>query len=151
MQTRIDNLAAMIPEGFTAIQGLIAASRTTNLPGSLFDLVHLRTSQINACAPCIDGGSRQARKAGESDERLFSIAAWRETPYYTEAERAALALAESVTRLADRSDAVPDEVWNEAARHFDDKELASLLLWISTVNVFNRLNVSTRQPVGQWG
>jgi alkylhydroperoxidase family enzyme len=89
-----------------------------------------------------------ARKAGETDERLFSVAAWRDTPYFTEAERAALALAECVTRLADKADAVPDDVWNEAVRHYDEEQLASLLLSISTINVWNRLNASVKMMAG---
>ena len=89
------------------------------------------------------------RKAGETDERLFAVAAWREAPYFTDAERAALALAESATRLADRGDAVPDEVWDEAAKHFDEKQLAAIALWIATTNLFNRLNAITRTPAPQ--
>jgi alkylhydroperoxidase family enzyme len=92
------------------------------------------------------------RKNGESDERLFTVAVWRETPYFTDAERAALALAESATRLADRADAVPDDVWAAAAEHFSEKELAGLVLWIATTNFFNRINAATRQPAPQnWG
>lgn len=94
----------------------------------------------------------QRPEGGETEERLFALAAWRETPYFTDAERAALALAESATRLADRADPVPDEVWDEAARHFEEKELAALVLWLATTNFFNRLNATTRQPAPQnWG
>lgn len=150
MQARMTNPAFAIPEAMPAIQALIGSARKTELPPSLFDLVHLRVSQINSCAFCIDLGAREARKAGDDGERLFAISAWRDAPYFSEAERAALALAEEVTRIADRGDAVPDAVWNEAARHFDEKELASLLLWIATTNLFNRLNVAVRQPVGSW-
>jgi alkylhydroperoxidase family enzyme len=82
---------------------------------------------------------------------LFSVAAWREAPYFTEAERAALALTEAVTRLSDRADPVPDEIWDEAARHYDERGLAALILMIATTNVFNRLNVTTRQVAGAWG
>ena len=91
-----------------------------------------------------------ARKSGETDERLFAVAAWRDTPYFSEAERAALALTEALTRLSDRADPVPDQVWNEAAKQFDEQELATLLLAISCINVWNRLNVAMRQPVGAW-
>ncbi|HWE31162.1 MAG TPA: carboxymuconolactone decarboxylase family protein, partial [Polyangia bacterium] len=111
-------------------------------------LMHLRASQINGCSVCIDGGARQLKKAGETDERLFTVAAWREAPYFTDAERAALALAEAVTRLSDRADPVPDAIWNEAARHFDERTLAALVLAIGTVNLFNRANVTTRQVAG---
>jgi AhpD family alkylhydroperoxidase len=108
--------------------------------------VHLRASQINGCGYCVDGGTRNAKKAGETDERLFAVAAWRDTPYFTDAERAALSLTESVTRLADRADPVPNEVWAEAVAHYDEQGLSALLL--TTTNVFNRLNVATRQVAG---
>jgi AhpD family alkylhydroperoxidase len=121
------------------------------LPPETLGLVHLRASQINGCSFCVDAGSRQAKKSGETDERLFAVAAWREAPYFTDAERAALALTEAVTRLSDRPDPVPDEIWAEAAKHFDEKGLAALLLWIATTNVYNRVNVSVRQPAGSWG
>jgi alkylhydroperoxidase family enzyme len=95
---------------------------------------------------------KTVQKNGETDERLFGVAAWRESPYFTDAERAALALAEAATRLADRADPVPDDVWDAAAKHFTEQELAALVLWIATSNFFNRLNVTTRQPAGQnWG
>jgi alkylhydroperoxidase family enzyme len=98
-----------------------------------------------------DRAYRKAKKEAGPDERLFAVAARRDTPFFTEAERAALALAEAVTRLSDRPDPVPDEIWDEAARHYDEKELASLLLMIATTNVYNRLNVSTKQTAGSWG
>ena len=113
-------------------------------------LSHLRASQINGCSVCCDMGGRHARKAGESDERLFSVAAWRDAPYFSAAERAALALTEAVTRLSDREDPVPDAIWNEAARHYDEPALCALLLSIALTNVFNRLNVATRQVAGEW-
>jgi AhpD family alkylhydroperoxidase len=113
--------------------------------------VHLRASQINGCSVCVDMGAKQAQKAGETDERLFAVAAWRETPYFTDAERAALALTEAATRLSDRPDAVPDDVWNEAASHYDEQGLAAITLMIATTNLFNRLNATTRQIAGAWG
>lgn len=91
-----------------------------------------------------------ARKAGETDERLFAVSAWRDAPYFSEAERAALALTEAVTRLADREDPVSDTIWNEAAKHFDERELATLILSIATINVWNRLNATIKMPVGVW-
>jgi len=96
-------------------------------------------------------GAKQARKAGETEERLFTVAAWREAPYFTDAERAALALTEAATRLSDRPDAVPDEVWDEAADHYDEQGLAAIILMIATTNLFNRLNATTRQVAGAWG
>ena len=115
------------------------------MPEETLALVHLRASQINGCSPCVQAGAAEARKAGESEDRLATVAAWREAPYFTDAERAALALTEAVTRLADRPDPVPDEIWDEAARHYDEEGLAALLLSIATTNVFNRLNVPTKQ------
>ena len=95
-------------------------------------------------------GARTMKKNGETDDRLFTVAVWRETPYFTDAERAALALAEAAARLADRSDAVPDEVWDEAAKHYDERGMAALVLHVATTNLFNRLNATTRQPAGSW-
>jgi AhpD family alkylhydroperoxidase len=147
-QPRMRNPAVVIPEAMKAIQALIASTMRGDVPAATLGLVHLRASQINGCSFCVDSGSKQAKQAGESDERLFAVAAWRESPYFTAAERAALALAECVTRLSDRADPVPDDIWDEAARHYDERALAALLLWIATTNVFNRVNVATRQPAG---
>ncbi|HEY4096657.1 MAG TPA: carboxymuconolactone decarboxylase family protein, partial [Baekduia sp.] len=90
-----------------------------------------------------------ARKLGETDERLFAVAAWRDAPFFTDAERAALALTEAATRMSDQADPVPDDVWDEAARHYDEQELGALVLAIAGINVWNRLNVTTRQVAGQ--
>ena len=148
MTARINNPANLLPDSMTGIQSIIKAAHSAGVPRSSMELVHLRASQINGCSPCVYSGAISAKKAGESDERLFAVAAWRETDLFTEAERTALALAESMTRLADRADAVPDEVWDEAARHFDEKQLAGLVLWIATTNLFNRVNVATKQSAG---
>jgi len=145
------NPAMIIPDAMKAIQALNAATQEGGVPPATLGLVHLRASQINGCSFCCDSGSCHAKAAGETDERLFSVAAWREAPYFTGAERAALALTEAVTRLSDRADPVPDEIWDEAARHYDERGLAALLLMIATTNVFNRLNVPTRQVAGAWG
>ena len=115
------------------------------MPEPTLELVHLRASQINGCSVCLDGHSQAAKKAGETDERLFTLAAWREAPYFTDAERAALALTEAVTRLSDRADPVPDEIYDEAAKHFDETALATLILAIANINVWNRLNAATKQ------
>jgi AhpD family alkylhydroperoxidase len=151
MQPRMKNPAMIIPDAMTAIQSLNAATQKGGVPPATLALLHLRASQINGCSSCVDAGSRQAKKAGETDERLFSVATWRDAPYFNDAERAALALAEAVTRLSDRVDPVPDEIWDEAARHYDEQGLAALLLSIATTNVFNRLNIPTRQVAGSWG
>ncbi len=152
MQARINNPAALLPETMTAVNALYKAAHSAGVPASTLELVHLRASQINGCSPCVDSGARSARKNGGTEERLFAVAAWRETPYFTDAERAALALAEYATRLADRPDAVPDDVWAEAAAHFDEKGLAALAVWIATTNFFNRINAITRTQAPQnWG
>ena len=151
MQARMKNPATVIPGAWQAIQALHSATEKGGVPAETLALVHLRVSQINGCSNCVDGGTKHAKKAGETEERLFAVAAWRDAPYYTDAERAALALAEAVTRLSDRADPVPDEIWDDAARHYDERALASLILSIATTNVFNRLNVATRQVAGAWG
>jgi AhpD family alkylhydroperoxidase len=148
MQARMSNPASLLPDATKAIQTLIVATRHGGVPQTTLELVHLRASQINGCSFCVDSGTRSARKAGETDERLFAVAAWREAPYFTDAERAALALTEAVTRLADRVDPVPDEIWDEATHHYDEQGLAALLLMIATTNLFNRLNAPTRQIAG---
>ena len=150
MQARMKNPALIIPEAMQPIQDLIAAARKGGVPSRTLELVHLRISQINGCGFCVHAGSLHARKAGESDDRIFAVAAWRDAPWFSDAERAALALAECVTRLSDRPDPVPDDVWNEAQRHYDERALSALLLHIAVVNVFNRINVPTRQVAGEW-
>ena len=150
MKERMKNPASVIPDAMQAIMALQAATEKGGLPSTTLALVHLRASQINGCSSCVEAGSRHAKKAGESDERLSTVAAWRDTPYFTDAERAALALAEAVTRLSDRVEPVPDEIWNEATRHFNELELAALILSIATTNVFNRMNVTTKQVPGKW-
>jgi AhpD family alkylhydroperoxidase len=120
------------------------------VPPETLELVHLRASQINGCSVCVELHSNALKKAGETDERLFAVAAWRDAPYFSDAERAALELAETVTRVADRGDPVSDEVWAEAARHYDEKGLSALLIAITSVNVWNRLNAATRQVAGAW-
>ena len=152
LESRMKNPAMLLSGAGQAIGALNAAVQKGAVPRPTLELVHLRVSQINGCSACVDSGARQAKAAGETDERLFAVAAWREAPYFSDAERAALALAEAVTRLADRPDPVSDEVWAEAAEHYDDKELAALILCIGVSNLFNRLNASTRQVAGQgWG
>jgi AhpD family alkylhydroperoxidase len=151
MEPRMKNPAAIIPGAWQAIQSLVAANEKAGVPAATTALVHLRTSQINGCSACVYGGVSQAAKAGETEDRLATVAAWRDAPFFTDAERAALALAEAATRLADRPDPVPDDIWAEAARHYDEKALASLVLTIATTNLFNRLNATTRQVAGAWG
>ena len=149
MQARMKNPALIIPEAMQAIQSLAKAAEHGGVPLRTLALVHLRASQINGCSVCVDLAFR-FKKADDTNERLFAVSAWRDMPIFSDAERAALALAEAVTRLDDRADPVPDVIWNEAARHYDEKGLASLILWIAMTNVWNRLNVTTRQVAGEW-
>lgn len=151
MPARMSNPAWVLPHAFEAIQGLQSAAEQGGVPASTLALSHLRASQINGCTACIDGGCSTARRAGETDERLAAVAEWRDASYFTAAERAALALTEAVTRLSDRTDPVPDAVWDEATRYYDERAMAALLLSIATTNVYNRLNVATRQEAGNWG
>ena len=150
MHARIDSPALTVPGALEALQGLSNAVRQSGLPETTRYLVDLRASQINSCSICVDIHSRELRLAGERDARIFSVAAWREAPYYTDAERAALALTEAATRLADRPEAISDELWDEAARHYDERQLAGLVLAISAINTWNRINAATRQISGEW-
>ena len=150
MQARMKNPALLIPEAMQALQALGKAVHKSGISEKTLELVHLRASQINGCSVCLDMHSRALKHAGESDQRLFTVAGWRDTPYFTDAERAALALTEAATRMSDREDPVPDEIWNEAARHYNETQLGALLLAIASINVWNRLNVPTRQVAGEW-
>lgn len=138
------NFSAVAPRVFKAVLALDAAARE-GLDAVLLELVQIRASQINHCAYCIDYHTSDARKAGEREERIYQLSAWEESSLYTEKERAALALTEAVTLLPQ---GVPDEVYGEAAKHFDDKELAQLIALIFTVNAWNRMNVTTRKTPG---
>jgi AhpD family alkylhydroperoxidase len=151
LHARIENPGKLLPGAIKPIQDLIAAAHSGGVDPEVLELVHMRASQINGCSFCVDAGYTSAVKNGMSGEKLAAIAAWAESPHFSEAERAALALAEEATRLSDRSNAVPDDVWNEAAKYFDDKQLASIVLWVAVSNLFNRVNVSIRQPAGVWG
>jgi len=149
IQARMTNPAFVVPDAMQALQALGKAVQEGGVPAKTLELVNLRASQINGCGVCAVQHPRIARKLGETDERIFAVTAWREAPYFTEAERAALALTEAATRLSDRADPVPDEIWDEAARHYDEQALAALVLNIASINVWNRLNVTTRQVAGQ--
>jgi AhpD family alkylhydroperoxidase len=150
MQARIESPAVTVPGAIQALQRLSAAVRHTGIPESTLHLVEMRASQINGCAVCLDMHSREMKNAGEPDHRVATITAWREAPYFTDAERAALALTEAATRIADRSDPVPDDVWDEAARHYNEQQLGGLVLAITAINSWNRINVTTRQITGEW-
>ncbi|GLZ39707.1 carboxymuconolactone decarboxylase family protein [Actinokineospora sp. NBRC 105648] len=150
MQARMDNPTKVIPDAMKALLALSRATQQDGLPTATVELVKLRASQINGCGACVDMHARDAKKAGETDERLWSVAAWRETGYFTDAERVALELTEALTRLADRADVVSDDLWARAAKHYDEKALSALVLAIANINVWNRLNAAVRQPAGSW-
>ena len=148
IEPRMTNIAALVPDALKALLALSKAAEHDELPQTTRFFVHLRASQINGCGVCVDMHARELKDAGEPDQRIWTVAAWREAPYFTEPERAALALTEAVTRLADRPDPVPDEIWDEAASHYDETALAALIIEIAAINVWNRFNAATRQPAG---
>jgi AhpD family alkylhydroperoxidase len=149
VEARINNPAFELPGAMEALQALSKSVQRSGLPAKTIELMALRASHINGCGVCAVQHPRILKKLGETDDRIHAVAAWREAPYFTDAERAALALTEAITRIADRGDPVPDEVWDEAARLYDEKELAGLVMAIASINVWNRLNVTTRQVAGQ--
>lgn len=150
LQARMKNPVLMLPDALKSMMALDKATANPDVPDVTRKLVHLRASQINGCSVCVDMHSHELKKAGESDKRIFAVSAWRETPYFNEAERAALALTEAATRLADREEPVPDKVWNEATRHYNEDALAVLVTHIAMINFWNRINCATTQIAGQW-
>ena len=150
IQPRLLNPAALMPDALEGVQKLLVAVQKGGLSPNILTLTHMRASQINGCSSCIEGAIKHERRSGELDDRLLAVAAWHESSRFTADERAALALTESMTRLDDREDAVPDDIWRAAAEHFDERALAALVLHVALVNLFNRLNVTTRQPAGEW-
>jgi AhpD family alkylhydroperoxidase len=145
MSVRMQNPVMLVPGALQAAVALGDAVKQTGLPATTRALVHLRASQINGCSYCVDMAGRELREAGETDARIVAVSAWRDTSWFTEAERAALALTEAATRLSDRSGAVPDAVWEEAARQYDQPALAAVLLQVAVSNFWNHLNVPIRQ------
>lgn len=149
MQARINNPAMAVPGVMEALIALSSAIKG-RVASRTLDLVYLRVSQINGCSVCVELHARDLKNTGETDERMFAVGAWRESPYFSDAERAALALAEASSRMSDRPDPVSDEIWDEAARYYDEPALAALVVGIATINTWNRLNVTTRQIAGAW-
>jgi AhpD family alkylhydroperoxidase len=153
MQARMNHPAFVVAGVMPALtefgKATAAARKGAGLPYLTAALVQIRAAQINGCSYCVNLHAREARQAGDTEQRIYAISAWREAPYFTEAERAALALAEAMTRINDRSDAVSDAVWEEAARHYDEASLALLVLEIAMQNFWNRLNAAVRMPAEQ--
>lgn len=145
MRSRMRHPADVLPDAAHPLQEILRAVHRAGVDSRTLELVHLRISQINGCAAGVHRGAGAARAAGASDAQLLALAVWRDAPCFTPAERAALELAESATRLADRPDAVSDEVWDRAATWFDERQLAALLLMIGVTNLGNRLGATTRQ------
>lgn len=150
MEARMTNPVFVAPAALKALTAYSRAGEGLGVPAETLEMVHLRASQINGCSVCVQLHSNNLKKEGISDERLFAVAAWRDAPYFTDAERSALELTELVTRVADRGDPVPDAVWENAARHYDEQGLTALLIAITSINVWNRLNAATRQVAGDW-
>ena len=152
LQARMRQPVFVLPDAMTALQSLSKVADKSGVPAETLGLVHLRASQINGCSVCC--GMQEMylewHDVKETPERMLTVAAWRDAPWFTDAERAALALTEAVTRIADREDPVPDALWDEVSRHYDEKQLSGLLLAIAAVNVWNRLNLPTRQVAGDW-
>lgn len=150
MEARIKKITAYLPDALETLQAAAALPHGHGVADTTLELVHLRISQINGCGWCLEFGLKAAQELGITDKQLITLAGWRESPHFSDADRAALALAEEATRLADNPGAVSDEVWDEAARHYDDKALSALILHVGMVNLWNRLNVTTRQVAGTW-
>jgi alkylhydroperoxidase family enzyme len=146
MQARMKNPVMVLPGAMESLQALAKSAEKGGVPKRTLELVHLRVSQINGCSVCVD----MSFHSEKPDKATLLVSAWRDAPYFTEAERAALALSEAVTRLDDRADPVSDEIFDEAARYYDERQLSSIILWIAMTNVWNRLNVTTRQVAGEW-
>jgi AhpD family alkylhydroperoxidase len=147
MTARIAN-GTRSPEVVSGVQHLYKAAYAGGVPNETLELVHLRVSQINGCSACVNAGVMNATKAGMAVERLHAVAAWYESPLFTDAERAALALAEAATRLSDRPGSVTDEIWATAAGHYDERQLSALVLMVALTNFFNRINTTLRVPAG---
>jgi len=150
MEARMTHPVFVVPAALKALTAYNQAAEGLGVPAETLEMIHLRASQINGCSVCVELHSTNLKKEGTSDQRLFAIAAWRDAPYFSDAERVALELTEVVTRVADRGDPVPDEMWAEAARHYDEQGLSALLIAITSINVWNRLNAATRQVSGAW-
>lgn len=144
---RMTNPALVLPDAGKGIGHLLAAIGKGGLPDTTIELIGIRVSQLNGCTACLHSHWEAGRRSGIEERQLISVTAWHESPYFDEAERAALALADAMTRMADAADAVPDELWREVAEHYDEQQLAALVLQIATMNLFNRLNVTVRESV----
>lgn len=148
-ESRLRNPGIIIPEAMAPLRALgEVLGQAKGESGRALSLAMMRASQLNGCAMCLNW--QGARQSGETEERLFALSVWRESTLFSAPERAALALAESMTRLSDRADPVPDAVWEAAARHFQERDLALIVLGVATINLYNRINVTTHQVAQEW-
>jgi AhpD family alkylhydroperoxidase len=147
---RMKHPVAIFPEALRALQAVGKVAHNPAVPPRTLLLVEIRASQINGCSVCLDMHTRELRKAGDSDERILGVAAWRDNPAFNAAERTALALTEALTRISDCGEPIPDELWADVTRHYDEAAMATLILNIANINLWNRLNVGVRQVVGAW-
>ncbi|MGA7670863.1 MAG: carboxymuconolactone decarboxylase family protein [Nitrolancea sp.] len=147
MEARLD-YAEVLPDGMKSIYAMDHYSSHCGLEAELLDLIKLRASQINGCGYCVDMHTKDARSGGETEQRLYGLSIWRETPYYTEREQAALALTEAVTLIADSR--VPDSVYDDAKRHFSDEEMVKLVHSIVTINSWNRFAIAFEDVPGSY-
>jgi AhpD family alkylhydroperoxidase len=138
------NYSKVLPDGMRFMNALDHYSQNCGLESSLSDLIKLRASQINGCAYCVDMHSKDARTGGETEQRLYNLSVWRETPYFTDRERAALAFTEAVTSIADKR--VPDDVYEQARQQFSEQELVKLMIAIVTINAWNRFTIFGDEP-----
>lgn len=150
VKARMPHPAFLLDGGFDALAAMNRVAASSDLPVAILHLVTLRASQINGCSWCTVEHTRELREEdGASDARIAAVASWREAPYFTARERVALAFAEAVTRVAERPDPVPDELWAEVTGVFSNTEISALLFTIGTINVWNRINAAIRQPAGK--
>lgn len=151
MEARLNLMGSEV--GGKVLKYITSASKAAEsgiVPQTTAELVKIRASQINGCGFCTDMHTKDATAAGETQQRLNLVATWREAKVFTEAERAALELTEQGTRIADAAGGVPDEVWQRAAKHFDEEQLAALVVQIAIINAYNRVNVMVQQPAGDY-
>ncbi|MEV5846788.1 carboxymuconolactone decarboxylase family protein [Streptomyces sp. NPDC051985] len=151
MEARLNLFASPVANKLIkAFNGAGKAAEGTTIPAATLELVKIRASQINGCGFCLDMHTKDAAEAGETQQRLHMVGAWREAKVFTDAERAALELAEQGTRIADAAGGVPDAVWENAAKHYTEEELVALVATIALINAYNRLNVIFQQPAGDY-
>ena len=150
MTARMKNPASYFADAQSVLPTLGQIPRGKGVDDETLELLHFRVSQINGCGWCLDFARRSIEKAGTGFEKYAVLPGWREATVFSDPQRAALALAEAMTRIADRPDAVDDAIWAEAEKHWSEEQLAAIVLWVATTNLYNRLNVTVKQVPGTW-